>query len=77
MTRMSRNPADERQLIQLSESWLFTSMFAAISFITRRERLPEHVLTEATLAAIKVIEDHRADRLQETLERQAEAKMQS
>ena len=61
--------------LELKESALFNRVFPAIVFITRNENIPERVQTEATMAAVKVIEQHRPEQLQETLERRAKEKM--
>lgn len=61
--------------VELKASALFSRLFPAVAFITRDENIPERVQTEAALAAIKVIEDFKAEQLQETLERRARTKM--
>ena len=61
----------------LTVSALFSRLFPAVAFVTRDENIPERVQTEATLAAVKVVQDFKAGQLQETLERRARIKMRS
>lgn len=53
--------------IKLSD--LFQSTHAALKFITRNDRLPEPVVTEASLAAVKVISGHKEEKRREALAR--------
>lgn len=55
-------------------SSLFSDINSAVCFITRRMGLPEHITTDASLAALKTIEHWRTERYHEAAQRHARNK---
>lgn len=56
-------------------SQLFESTYAAMKFITRNEQLPEHVVTEAALSALRPIQQHKDQQRAEALMHTKHAKL--
>ena len=55
-------------------SRLFGSIYPAIAFCTRNDQIPEPVQTEASLAALKVIDTFKQQQRREAAERIARGK---
>jgi hypothetical protein len=56
-------------------SRLFASIFPAIAFCTRRDQIPEPVQTEASLAALKVIDAFKQQQRRDAAGRIARRKL--